>query len=87
MKKKPTIFEVGKCYKSATKDRVWAFMIIKKDDPIYYAYYIKESKYQNYVMDSEVVHQEPNECIEITTEQFIEIKTRVLSKLLKNPTA
>ncbi len=29
MKKKTTTFEVGKCYKSSTKDRVWFFMILK----------------------------------------------------------
>jgi hypothetical protein len=85
MKKKTTTFEVGKCYKSSTKDRVWFFMILKKDEPVYYAYYIKKSRYQNYIMDCEMVHQEPIECVEITTDEFLNAKTRVLSELIKNP--
>ncbi|MBP7174046.1 MAG: hypothetical protein KBA33_08290 [Cloacibacterium sp.] len=77
MKNKIKEFELGKFYKVLTKNRKFVFKILKYEYGSFRGICVKESRFENYINDSDIFH-EPKECIEITEAEFLDVKNRVL---------
>lgn len=70
-------FEIGKCYKKATKDRIWIFKVLTNNYNQYQGVCVKLSKFENYINDSDIWFN-PKEVVEVKEAEFLKYYERAI---------